>query len=662
MKSIKKILTAVLSCMLIVCTIGFVGCTKSNATIENFNDITITVGYGSNCSLAQYLTAVDSNGKAYKGELAVTDIDGNEVEVSFNSFPVNLQTDYTATVSVMLEDGTVKTRTLTIKVADMSLPKISIGKLGTGVVGEEYTLPEIATSKAYGQEEIVATVNVYYIDKISMDEQTLVDNKFTPEKPGNYKLVVNAVDSLGNKNVDSESFYVRSKMSGEMLEDFADSLSAENARSNTNSAVWFNSVTKGDETRNGVVKLEAVNVNTAENQTKGNENYFYVKFNRAFETLKTIGDDFDYISVKLYVETEQVFEDNQIRLWSWSKRTSPIEVNKWQEVRINKELIERVNGSDSYWSNDYFTKGHTENYQNEIEYFWGVCAEDGINTTSMFQIKGLTNPLSVYIDEISVARIGVEEYQAPYGNELFKLPVATLYGVDGKPITNSTPDTTEIKFKVGNEPAKDVEVDENGKFTTQEGEYNVKYNLTVGQNTYVKEITIMVQRKPMAENMLEDFDSVLSLKNLWNANSNVDAYKNDPNIVAQYKWYETFGDKNGVVSVNGYGNDMRIKFNRTAEELKALGLDENDTITITYLWTSTKYSAVITTVFGVNLGANAIDKWHTKEISIADIISKNTDLDTFFTQAGSDGKGVQITGNIGKATTLYVAEISFNKN
>ena len=662
MKSIKKILLSILLCVLIVCTIGFVGCKKTNLTVENFNDVTVTAGYNSNFSLAQYLTAVDSNGKAYKGEVSVKDIDGNDVEVSFNNFAVNLKTDYTATITVTLDDGTVVTRTVLIQVVDMSLPKIAIGELYTGVVGEQYLLPEITTSKAYGQEEITTTVKVYYIDKISMDEQTIADGKFTPEKPGNYKLVIDAVDTLGNKNVATESFYVRSKMSGEILEDFTDSLSAENVRSNSNSSVWFNTVTKGGETKNGVVKVDATNVNTTEKPKNGNENYFYVKFNRALTMLETIDGDFDYLSVKLYVETEQAFENNQINLWSWAKKTSPVEVNKWQEVKISKEMIMRVNGSDSYWSADYYSdkKGHTNNYNDEMEYFWNVHADDGINTTSLFQIKGLTSPLSVYFDEVALVRIDVEDYQVPFEGDAFKLPLATLSGVDGTTLISSTANSTQVTFKAGtNATPEVVNIDSDGKISVENGEYNVKYNLTVGQNTYIKEFNFIAQRKPMADNMLEDFDSALSLSNLWNANAGAMSAQ----LKVQNVWYSSYENKTGVASVNGYGNDMRIRFNRTAAELKALGLDENDTISVTLLWTTTaSYSAVTTTVFGIALPATPINTWKTYDISIADIISANTDLNTFLEKAGSDGAGVQIKGNIGQTTTLYVAEITFTKN
>ena len=236
-----------------------------------------------------------------------------------------------------------------------------------------------------------------------------------------------------------------------------------------------------------------------------------------------------------------------------------------------------------------------------------------------------------------------------------------MKGINGA-IMATAPATVSHQYTSTSE-ANDVTFTD-GKFTAKVGIYTLNYNFVYGGKNYKFNSSFSVARPAMAANALEDFDGPESVAHLWNSNS----YNMSAEQKAQNVWLESYTDKNlvtqtGVVSVNGYANDMRLKFNRTAEELKALQLDGNDTISVTVLWTTTgTYASVATTVFGVSKGRVAMNQWTTLTFTIEEIVAANTDLDNFLTKVGSDGAGLQIKGDIGGSTTLYLSDISFTVN
>ncbi len=653
----KKFLLLILSCLLFV-ALGLAGCggngsgtsasdnTPKEVTIENFNDITVTAGYNTEFSLAQYLTAVDSEGTGHKCGVIVKDANGEIVETVFEAFEITTTDDYTAVCKVNF-NGKAYERTITIKVVDDSLPKITVGALKTGSTGTAYQLPEVTATKTFG-EKVTPVVNVYYIDRISMEEQTIENGAFTPTKAGNYRMVVTAEDSLGNVGTASLNFVVRTGMSGEVLEDFTDQISASSVQSTTSTGVWYNDLTLGGETRNGVVKTDATNVNTEEVPANGNFNLFRVTFNRRVEDLEKIGEDFDYITMKLYVETEQEFADNQTRLYSWSVATEPFEVNKWQTVTFSKAMILGTNAT-SYWSNDYAKEANASLYRSVADYFWNVHAEDGTNATSMFQLKGLTSPASVYIDEIALVRTEISVFDTPTSGDLFTVPNANLRGVDGSTVAVSTQETTEILYRV-NANATPVPVTaQDGKITVSAGNYDINYAVSVGDNVYKKSISFTAKRKAMAANMLEDFSDQASLDNVLNANNVTDA--------SLEAWHSEYGGHTGVVQVSGKGSQVNLKFNRTQAELNAIDFDY---ITVN-MYVDVGWILTNTQIFGV-VKKMQNRQWITVTVTKDELITAHGSVEAFFQEFSSEGLGRKFAYISCHEATFYIDEISFGKN
>ena len=433
-----------------------------------------------------------------------------------------------------------------------------------------------------------------------------------------------------------------------ILNDFSKENSYKDLRTLTNgtySGEWSESVTLGGETRYGVVKAPY----------DPSYRKFYVTFDKQLGQVSAIGGDFDYISAWVYLETEAT---GTAMNTSWSMVGDTFNVNQWQEIKITKEFIE-ASGSQSFWS--YYCPA---TYDSVLDYFWYCHARDGegiYKDRPLIRLGGdFTSAANLYIDCVSVVRTSVEEYVVPNSGTEFAVPTAKLMDIDGTLLDIQT--TAEVTYKASETgTTSDVTV-EDGKFSVKSGIYTLKYIFTNGGSTIEKEESFSVARAPMAENMLEDFDAPESLKNFWNRN----AHSMSVEQKAENVWLGSHADgsgveKTGVAVVNGYGNTYALKFNRTAAELNALGLDENDTISVTFMFEGITYG-VAPTIFGVTMKTAYPNAWYTYDISVADIIAANTSLDAFLTNAGSDGSGVVLDMGVTSKGRLYIAEISFTKN
>ena len=404
--------------------------------------------------------------------------------------------------------------------------------------------------------------------------------------------------------------------------------------------------------------LSKVNNKDKENDTTGNENYIYATFNRSYEKLSAIGEDFEYVSAWVYFETEQDFSNNKIRFCSWAVYTPYIEVNKWQEVKISKDMI----FGSSTWSHYY--------PDDTMDAFWKMHAVDGTNERNFLQVKGLEKPATIYFDSISLIKATVSDYVEPKMGEEFTIPSVSLYGVDGSVAATSSVEKTEVHFKTNKDAtiSEAVTLTQDGKFTANVGFYTIKYTLCGKNEYYVKEISFTVE-KTMAANMLEDFDDAARRDHLFN--------RNQGSLTAEQKaihgWLESYTDKNdlektGVVKVCGAHRSFWVKFNKTIEELTSLGLDENDTISITFLYTEITWG-VVPKIFGVTCQTVYADVWNTVTVSVGDIITANGDLQTFYSKVEKDAaNNLNGTGYetfylpVEPSTTVYLADITFTKN
>ena len=312
------------------------------------------------------------------------------------------------------------------------------------------------------------------------------------------------------------------------------------------------------------------------------------------------------------------------------------------------------------WYTREFTVAEISAANNGLNTFFTNAGSDSHSLVGVRLKMAITSNSTLYIDSIRITKVEAD-YEVPNSNEEFCVPTAVVIGSRGAILAFGNQPTVTYQ-STANSTAQAVTV-ENGKFKVAVGIYNLKYTINYGGENISYTLTYTVERPAMAANMLEDFDEASSLVNIWNNYSPMTQAQKE-----QHKWWDSYTDTNsvtktGVVSVNCIGKDVHVKFNRTIDELKALGLDENDTISVTLLWTRDAGSMVTgIKVFGVSQSNSSLNKWYTIEISIADIIANNTDLNTFCEKAGSDGTGTLISNGIGSSATLYLADITFTKN
>lgn len=326
---LKKILISILSLIMFL-SVGFaVACSSNDAELIDFNDETVEVAYQSTYVLSPELVVLDSEGNVYKATATVKDSKEQEVKLFAERFVVEDKDGYIANITVDALETTV-TRTLTIKVIDKSMPKISVSDLSVGTVGEEYVIPEISVNKVF--DDVEPTIGVQVINVDTNEECAIENNKFTPNKGGIYKLVITAIDQYGGKTVIEKFFQIRSAVAGIFLENFAEEMSSDNVKAND--AEWLETYAdKNDITANGVVKFTSdVKDDFLAEYARSKVKFVGV---RSAAQIKAL--DFDYINVRMLIDGNGTFD-----IGKGSTKFATIEGKVWTDVKILKTDLVKV--------------------------------------------------------------------------------------------------------------------------------------------------------------------------------------------------------------------------------------------------------------------------------------------------------------------------------
>ena len=222
-------------------------------------------------------------------------------------------------------------------------PRIYVGDMPLGQVGESYKLPEVTAYDADGNS-ISAQVKLYFNDS----EVVFTGDSFVPDERGEYKLVITAAD--GDEVV--KTIKVRTPVAEGLLEDFNDEYSIENA--NVGEKEWLETF-KG---KTGVLHIKA----------NANDRSYY-----SLRLIDLLSDypvqPFDSIKMTVYVNTENggsgSFYDTT------TEKYTGISNNKWTEFTITQFM--------------------------DWQFFIGNAATDG--GAILFNVW--TKNIDIYIDEIS---------------------------------------------------------------------------------------------------------------------------------------------------------------------------------------------------------------------------------------------------------------------
>ena len=673
-KWIVSILLAVLS---VSCSLVGIACKDTeevSAKLVDFTDATVYTDYKSDFSINPYLTAIDDQGGVHKGTASVVDGKGNEIELFANRFKITSVENYTATVSVSLNETTY-TRTLTIDVLDKTAPVISVSPF-TAQKGEECA-PSITVNKIE-VEEITPNVKVYAIQGDQATELVVNDGKFTPKNEGSHKMVITAEDQYGTISTLEYDFYVRSYIN--VLQSFDIESSVNDVReSKTGSnydtvaggfySVWHETY----QGRTGVVETV-----TTSGGVYGMAKVA-VRFNRRVEELAAM--EFDYISIWLWIDGEagQTYQINAQNL----VLEKEIQADTWQEVRIYKEDIENTK---AYWHN------HKSSNTTARDKFNSTHAQDGTGDY-LFNIKlpqatdanDLTtqaDALKIYMDSISYANIEVGSYQVPTSTGTkFTLPTAKLLDETTALLTDEYQVKAEI-LGVG-----ELDITNNQIDVLDGGDYVVTYSFTYGGRTYTEQLTFTVARL-LSEGVLEDFAAPSSSTNLRNGERGLSS-------TTVSSWTAEKADSNNVTKTGvarlalGAGKALYFNSPRTRDEMKAMTdwdylsimvLVERDSVAVNTtgtfyqfsncakeyknkVWTEIRFTKDEINGLATNANGAIVTEWSKKVPNYANQ-GCSTGVDVFCLRHHKGGTGYylfSIHSSVSN-TVIYVDEVKFVKN
>ena len=560
LNSLRKILIT-LACICFSLSLTFsVGCTNTtdgDIVFVGYEDITVRVGFGSNASLLQYVTAVDQNGKAYRCSVSVKDSKGNPVEVLFDRFNVESMDGYTAETTII---GHGLKRNINIIVEDRSAIFIEefSNKLIAGFVGEEYDLPNVQASKVSG-EEIVAEYKVYYQNGNALEEVKVENQKFTPTERGVYTLEISATDSIGQNASKTAKFNVRNPMPYNMFEDFSDELSKSSI---IESQAWGakDKIQYGDgfyttwhqsfEGRNGVVE-------SLFNTTLTNKRVC-TTFSYGKDYLAQVIDGMtaeDYLSIWIWIDKEgnfPAYRNEEEGEWA---ELGTVKGREWQEIRIYKNNLTRFAELQSI-------DGNVGLNRDELFFVWNIA--DG-------------EVVKYYLDSVSLIKASFEGSTTPTLNQKFTLPKLSFVGINGKNIEVES----EISCKLLN---SDITFDVlNGETTfTTPGKYEVIYSTKLDGVDY--EYTSYLTIESGNTDSLLDIDGFGS--NLSTERFIKSSMTYSPNGF-YVKWLPEFEGQNGVIetvlndSASAYRR-INYKFDKTEEQLNQMinGLSDDGYIAV----------------------------------------------------------------------------------
>ena len=403
--------------------------------------------------------------------------------------------------------------------------------------------------------------------------------------------------------------------------------------------------------------------------TTAGGNYGNGKVKVAFD--KTVAEmaalDFDYISVWAWVDIDGTYDVGSHNLYLEKGLTG----KAWQEIRIYSDDITALS-PNSYWTQNFGVANARDRfnraYSSDAHANWS-------NINELFSIK-LANgqePVDVYIDSVyySDFSVVVDEYDEPTATGSFTLPVVKIRNGENALMTENYNVTVQKGWDNAELSVEDGQV----VLPYSGADYAVNYSFTYNGLDIYHTLNISLERATLATNILEDFNSPSSAKNVRVGN-NTSATKTST-------WLESFTKgsttKTGVVSITVGGADgqyLWLNFAKTLTELQAISDEDWDYILIDMCmvradgktdwtsfsswsqsfgvspgsWTTRKLTKEIIT------GANGNNSWWSYQAGAKDA----TAIDKFYEIHSVEGTGKYL-GTLSVEATIYIDEIKFVK-
>lgn len=195
----RKFLIKFLTVITVLCVAFSVACaqeSKTDATLVDFTDVTVSAEYGSTYDVSDYV--YDTDGVRYTLSATVKDCDGNVVEAG-EGFAVTAES-YTVTYKVTFNGETVK-KVVTLEAYSKPMITVNRGEFLYGL-GLPYIVPEVMVTDYIDGDITDYVKEIYYVDyyeEVKLDYNGTAAT-YTPEELGNYYLKVTATNSSGVTN------------------------------------------------------------------------------------------------------------------------------------------------------------------------------------------------------------------------------------------------------------------------------------------------------------------------------------------------------------------------------------------------------------------------------------------------------------------------------
>ena len=604
MKGAKKIVSFILSCLLIVSSFGFFACAKKTdeeIRIVGFEDEVQYAPLGKDYSVQKFLTAVDSNGTPYKGVATVTDGDGNNVALFADMFYVSSEKDYTVNVKVSIPNGENLSRNITLKVVDKFAPVIKTETIAAMIAGRKSYVPEITIVKRIA-EDITPVVKVVRKDGLNEVEIPVQDGAFVPDKGGDYEMIITATDQYGTTSERKLDFFV---LPENTIEDYSTAAALSNDKQH-----WEPKSTKEllaeYEGRKGVIKKYL---------SAGTYRFTSLLSAGYLENL-----DPEYITVTLWVDL-----DGEIEIKNGTTSFGKIEGRKWQSFNIT---IEQLLAASRYGSWEKFCTTHcygaggqylfmlpeaatvyvdevtikefrrphadmqlereigdeivlkaTADVPGEYTIDYSVKDPDGndVNlsennsfvpeSTGEYVVTATLNHAeyrgtsTFKITVTSPYRVEIGEAENPVAGTPFELPSAKLYDKDGNLVSS---DYTVKAYYHDTASTRQEALITNGKVLFHKGDYTVSYSLPYNGKTYTHSLQYTIEGTlAVAAGMLEDYNEPSA-----GFGYDTDNEKWNPSATKQYveSWY----GRQGVIRKTNPDGTFRFRSSMSKEDMAAL--------------------------------------------------------------------------------------------
>lgn len=517
----------------------------------DFENTSVNVELGESFSLREYMKVYDDQNVLYSANVELLNSQGSAVEHLAYEFTIEDNKGYTVILSVCdpVTGEVLKMRTVTLVVVDESAPYISVGDMPEyGLAGEEVKIPLSFTDANDNYNTAVIVNKIDYNLSIKDYDESLAtpmdveyeskakQASFTPEKPGRYKVTIEAWEGAekesavqSGKNIyRAKTFYyeVKGEVSQGEIEGF-------DAPETVTAAYNYN---PNAEESKKVYKTDSNGV-----PAKYKDGKWVALSETELQDLPTYGT----------VDYKAMQNDSAV----WHEEFA----GKFGVLALNSTNKTGAGTEQSPYSYEYYIKS---TYRNSNFYRYGVDENGDTDTSVSWENDNRWNYLSVwvYVKGENGEKVTLS---GRYNTGKSEIDCNSWYELKLK--------KTECNTALGNP----YNVFADGNLT-----FNALLLSTGNHEIYLDKIAYEWSEEfhtvPLADNEVEAFSTQNTLVGAYGINANSKPDKNTKNQNAQ--WHAEFAGKQGVVSLkptetSGYGGHYYLCSMTRADSFYRYGVD-----------------------------------------------------------------------------------------